>query len=82
MAAVKQPQIPSFKTPKFGDPFDFGESGGALEGNAEELLTDVDKATDENTIVEDIVEDEGANIFDIISIRYLKTGVKRLTGRE
>jgi len=67
------------KAPKIG--FDFGDNKAGIGGGDGEGLDDPNTiGEDEEYVLDDIVEDKGASLWQIISVRYLKSGYNRLSG--
>lgn len=67
------------KAPKIG--FDFGDNKAGIGGGDGAGLDDPNTiGEDEEYVLDDIVEDKGASLWQIISVRYLKSGYNRLSG--
>jgi hypothetical protein len=78
-AAKGKPAAAKKKAPKIG--FDFGDNkAGIGGGDAEEMEDPNVIGDDEEYVLDDIVEDKGASLWQIISVRYLKSGYNRLSG--
>ena len=59
---------------KFGDKSMKKKGAGGADGMANANVV----GADEEYVLDDIAEDKNASIFQIISVRYLKSGYKRL----
>lgn len=78
-AAKGKPVAAKKKAPKIG--FDFGDNKAGIGGGDGADLDDPNTiGEDEEYVLDDIVEDKGASLWQIISVRYLKSGYNRLSG--
>ncbi|MCO4754966.1 MAG: hypothetical protein KC478_10835 [Bacteriovoracaceae bacterium] len=70
------------KKPKLDFGFGDDEASVANADSAAEMDDPNAIGEDEEYVLDDIVKDEGASLWQIISVRYLKSGYNRLRGKD
>ncbi|TNE98116.1 MAG: hypothetical protein EP326_10365 [Deltaproteobacteria bacterium] len=68
------------KAAKIG--FDFGDNKAGAAANQAAMDDPNVIGADEEYVLDDIVDDKGASLWQIISVRYLKSGYNRLRGEN
>lgn len=71
---------PKAKAAKIG--YDFGDNKAGIAANQQEMDDPNKIGADEEYVLDDIVDDKGASLWQIISVRYLKSGYNRLRGEN